>query len=392
MSLSHPLCPRRSGARLSALLPSAMLMLFAMGAFASLPAANAANAAPAAVRVEPLPAQPLIERARDGQQLDFDLLFHNPGSAALELIGLELAWFDRDGRFAGQRRLDRNGDSATMSILTVPNRTLPAGGRLVVFNPFARFPADAWLGDLRVEAVFRAGADGPEQRVALRLAPRTFAPATPLSLPLKGEVFIHDGHDLNAHHRRLDITGGMTTHFGIAGNFMRHAHDFVVTDAQGRLFLDDGARPEDWFGWGVPVLSGGDGVVLRARDGMRDNRKGEPPPFDQAAIMQDLTLFLGNHVLVDHGNGEFSLFAHLKQGSVAVAPGQEVARGEPLGAMGMSGDAFLVHLHYQLQSGPAFEEGLPAIFEGVRVRTGDGWSAPYTGTVDSGDVVEAAAR
>ena len=352
----------------------------------------AASALAAEVRVESLPAQPLVELARDSRQLDFDLLFHNPGGESLELVGLELSWFDRNGRFAGQRRLDRNGDSTTMSILTVPNRTLPAGGRLVVFNPFARFPADAWLGDLRVEAVFVAGDDKREQRIALRLAPRVFEPATPLSLPLKGEVFVHDGHDLDAHHRRLDITGGMTTHFGITGNFMRHALDFVVTDERGRLFRADGARPEDWFGWGAPVFATGDGVVLRARDGMRDNRKGEPPPFDQAAIMQDLTLFLGNHVVVDHGNGEFSLFAHLKQGSVAVKPGQKVARGEPLGAMGMSGDAFLVHLHYQLQSGPAFEEGLPALFERVRVRTGDGWSAPYNGTIDSGDVVEALAR
>jgi len=352
----------------------------------------AASALAAEVRVESLPAQPLVELARDSRQLDFDLLFHNPGGESLELVGLELSWFDRNGRFAGQRRLDRNGDSTTMSILTVPNRTLPAGGRLVVFNPFARFPADAWLGDLLVEAVFVAGDDKREQRIALRLAPRVFEPATPLSLPLKGEVFVHDGHDLDAHHRRLDITGGMTTHFGITGNFMRHALDFVVADGQGRLFRDDGTRPEDWFGWGAPVFATGDGVVLRARDGMRDNRKGEPPPFDQAAIMQDLTLFLGNHVVVDHGNGEFSLFAHLKQGSVAVKPGQKIARGEPLGAMGMSGDAFLVHLHYQLQSGPAFEEGLPALFERVRVRTGDGWSAPYTGTIDSGDVVEALAR
>ena len=51
-----------------------------------------------------------------------------------------------------------------------------------------------------------------------------------------------------------------------------------------------------------------------------------------------------------------------------------------------------LQLVMQVQSGPAFEEGLPAIFEGVRVRTGDGWSAPYTGTVDSGDMVEAVAR
>jgi hypothetical protein len=38
---------------------------------------------------------------------------------------------------------------------------------------------------------------------------------------------------------------------------------------------------------------------------------------------------------------------------------------------------------------PGFEEGLPAYFEQVRVRNGRGWSAPYDGPVDSGDVVEA---
>jgi murein DD-endopeptidase MepM/ murein hydrolase activator NlpD len=104
--------------------------------------------------------------------------------------------------------------------------------------------------------------------------------------------------------------------------------------------------------------------------------------------MANLKLFLGNHVVIDHGNGEYSLFAHLKQGSVRVKPGQRVAAGDRLGAMGMSGDAFLVHLHYQLQSGPGFEEGLPAYFRGVRAKTGDGWSPVYTGPVDSGDVVE----
>jgi murein DD-endopeptidase MepM/ murein hydrolase activator NlpD len=137
------------------------------------------------------------------------------------------------------------------------------------------------------------------------------------------------------------------------------------------------------------VHATGDATVKEIHDGMPDNRKGAPPPFDQAAIMQNLKLFLGNYVLLDHGNGEFSVFAHLKQGSVEVKPGQRVARGDVVGAMGMSGDAFLVHLHYQLQSGPGFEEGLPAYFEGIRVRNGAGWSAPFTGAVDSGDVVTA---
>jgi murein DD-endopeptidase MepM/ murein hydrolase activator NlpD len=83
----------------------------------------------------------------------------------------------------------------------------------------------------------------------------------------------------------------------------------------------------------------------------------------------------------------------MRQGSVKVHPGQRVARGEQVGAMGMSGDAFLVHLHYQLQSDAGFGEGLPAVFEGVRFATGtaDGWTAPAASPVDSGDLVLSAA-
>src|SRR5688500_8419179 len=150
----------------------------------------------AALRASPVPQRPLIERARDEQRLNFDLMFQNDGDTALELAGVEVTLFDQQGRFFSQRRLDRNGDGTTMSILTVPNRELPAKGRLVVFNPFSRFPADQWLGDLRFEAVFTAGNGQPEQRVQLRVVPRAFDARTKLTLPLRGETFVHDGHDL----------------------------------------------------------------------------------------------------------------------------------------------------------------------------------------------------
>lgn len=338
-----------------------------------------------------LPARPLVERARASQHLNFDLVFDNDGDRVLEMTGLEVTLRDREGRFFSQRRLDRNGDPTTMSLATLPNRTLPAHGRLVVFNPFAEFAPDLWLGDLHYIATFapQGDDDAPETRVEWRVQPRAFAPKTALRFPLDGETFVHDGHDLLAHHRRLDITGGMTTHFGIRSNFMRYAHDFTVADAQGRLYRTDGATPEDWFGYGASVRAAGDGVVHAMRDGMRDNRKGAPPAFTQEQIMQDLTLFLGNYVIIDHGNGEYGVYAHLKENSVRVRNGQRVRAGEAIGAMGMSGDAFLVHLHYQLQSGPGFEEGLPSYFANVRVKTGDAWSPAFTGAVDSGDLVRA---
>ena len=51
-----------------------------------------------------LPAQPLIEATRDGQHLNFDLVFANAGDRALELTGIEATLFDREGRFFSQRR------------------------------------------------------------------------------------------------------------------------------------------------------------------------------------------------------------------------------------------------------------------------------------------------
>ena len=79
-------------------------------------------------------------------------------------------------------------------------------------------------------------------------------------------------------------------------------------------------------------------------------------------------------------------------GAETIAAAGLAAIGQARIAVGVAGGigAFLVHLHYQLQSGPGFEEGLPAYFEGMRVRTGAGWSARFDGPVDSGQVVEAA--
>jgi murein DD-endopeptidase MepM/ murein hydrolase activator NlpD len=76
-------------------------------------------------------------------------------------------------------------------------------------------------------------------------------------------------------------------------------------------------------------------------------------------------------VILDHGNGEFSLLAHLRRGSVAVRPGATVAAGQKLGECGNSGNTSEPHLHYHLQNTAVFgrAEGLPAQF---MVYTADG--------------------
>ncbi|MGG1659400.1 M23 family metallopeptidase [Brevibacillus sp. NRS-1366] len=47
----------------------------------------------------------------------------------------------------------------------------------------------------------------------------------------------------------------------------------------------------------------------------------------------------GNFVEIDHGHGEFSMLAHLKQASVTVAPGDRVGTGDVIGLCGNSGNS-----------------------------------------------------
>src|SRR4029077_19752002 len=73
----------------------------------------------------------------------------------------------------------------------------------------------------------------------------------------------------------------------------------------------------------------------------------------------------GNCVVIDHGDGEFSLLAHMKRGSVKVKKGDRVKMGDPIGQLGNSGATTGPHLHYHLMAGPKLllSDGLPAQFE-----------------------------
>ncbi|MGH8073499.1 MAG: peptidoglycan DD-metalloendopeptidase family protein [Lysobacter sp.] len=60
----------------------------------------------------------------------------------------------------------------------------------------------------------------------------------------------------------------------------------------------------------------------------------------------------GNHVVIHHSNGEFSLLCHMQHGSLKVAEGQQVEQEQEIGLLGSSGDSSSPHVHHQLQDGP----------------------------------------
>lgn len=57
----------------------------------------------------------------------------------------------------------------------------------------------------------------------------------------------------------------------------------------------------------------------------------------------------GNRVMIDHGNGFRTLYAHLSK--VYVVAGQTVARGSAIGKMGSTGKSTGVHLHFEVFQG-----------------------------------------
>lgn len=88
---------------------------------------------------------------------------------------------------------------------------------------------------------------------------------------------------------------------------------------------------------GVKVLAAGPGVVKATRDGVADFL---PPVAGQEC---------GNGVLIAHDAGWQTQYCHMKQGSVAVHPGDPVQAGTVLGQIGQSGMAEFPHLHLTLR-------------------------------------------
>jgi murein DD-endopeptidase MepM/ murein hydrolase activator NlpD len=90
-------------------------------------------------------------------------------------------------------------------------------------------------------------------------------------------------------------------------------------------------RIENWYSYGKPVYAPGAGQVIATANDIPDNWFED----DQATQIGHPKLALGkdpndigNFVLIDHGNGEFSVLIHMKPGSIQVKAGEHVSAGQ----------------------------------------------------------------
>lgn len=56
----------------------------------------------------------------------------------------------------------------------------------------------------------------------------------------------------------------------------------------------------------------------------------------------------GNQVVINHGNGVKTRYAHMLDGSISVSVGQRVSRGQPIGRVGNTGNSSGAHLHFEV--------------------------------------------
>lgn len=144
----------------------------------------------------------------------------------------------------------------------------------------------------------------------------------PLLAPFFGEWNIYQGFNGNHTHKSP----------------WQHALDFFKLEDE-KSFSSNGENLQDYFCYGVPVLSPVYGVVVRVVEDVPDNKPGEINTRNN----------WGNLLLIRLESGLHVLLAHLSQDSIKVKEGDWVTPGTPVASCGNSGRSPQPHLHLQVQ-------------------------------------------
>ena len=94
---------------------------------------------------------------------------------------------------------------------------------------------------------------------------------------------------------------------------------------------------------GVPVVAAAPGRVVTVQDQIRDHSS-----FDYDRREARTASVCGNRVVVQHTPEWSTHYCHLRQGPAPVRVGQQVAAGDLLGYVGMSGDTSFPHFQFNL--------------------------------------------
>ncbi len=199
--------------------------------------------------------------------------------------------------------------------------TMPFGGKYKY----------TWLDDQRSKSV-SIYVDADNQIAGFWIYPITTYPDTDqtyssieYSLPFQGEWFTYWGGTNEI----------VNYHYAFAEQ--RYAYDFVIMKDD-YTYHDDIESNESYYAFGEFVYAPADGIVVAIENGIEDNEPGLMDPYHPE----------GNYIVIDHGNGEYSLLSHLEYNSIEVSVGDYIIRGDRLARCGNSGNSSEPHIHFQV--------------------------------------------
>lgn len=136
-------------------------------------------------------------------------------------------------------------------------------------------------------------------------------------------------------------------------------------------------RNRDYPAFGQPLYAVADATVVRAVDHRRDHLSRTSLPALAYFVVVEGSVrdtagpgqVLGNHLVLDLGDGVHALYAHLQRGSLTVREGDRVRAGQQVARCGNSGNSTEPHLHFQLMDHPHPDaaRGVPFTWRGVGV-------------------------
>ena len=106
-------------------------------------------------------------------------------------------------------------------------------------------------------------------------------------------------------------------------------------------------------------ISGGRGLglvnIIAAKDGVvvypTADIPNDCPVSNRQNVITCRGYGYGNYVVIQHSDGNYTLYAHMHEGTITVKAGDKVQQGQVIGKMGSSGNSTGMHLHFEVRVG-----------------------------------------